>query len=250
MGIIGILGYFGVAIYYVGPYLLLIGGITMFICGMVERAKTKYAPKPRGLALIIAGVIAFLPGGIISGGRGIKAVNKAIDNYNNIGYQLSNGSVDDVERLLKKGACVEDAGLPEERPAREGELTLLGCVANYGLIYPDAAEKAELLIEYGADVNRVMCCTCDHPYYRSDFCSATPIIIAADTPNYELLKVLIDNGADVNAADYYGSTALDIVEKNLKGSTAFKNVYAQMKELLIQNGAQNGNTGSNADKKY
>lgn len=248
MGIIGILGYFGVAIYYVGPYLLLIGGITMFICGMVERAKTKYAPKPRGLALIIAGAVAFLPGGIISGSRGIKAINKAIDNYNNIGYQLSNGSVDDVERLLKKGACVEDAGLPEERPAREGERTLLGKVADFGLVYPDAAKKAELLIEYGADVNRVMCCTCDHPYYRSDFCSATPIIIAADTPNYELLKVFIDNGADVNAADYYGSTALDIVEKNIKAIDRFHpnyiEVFKQMKELLIQNGAKHGERSS------
>lgn len=243
IAIIGLLYYFCVTI---GPYLLLIGGITMFIFGMVERAKTKYAPKPRGFALIIAGVIAFLPGGIISGGRGIKAVNQAIDNYNNIGYQLSNGSVDDVESLLKKGACVEGAGLPEERPAREGERTLLGCVANYGLIYPDAAEKAELLIEYDADVNRVMCWTCEygHTGYHRDLCSATPTLIAAGAPNYELLKVFIDNGGNINATDYYGYTALDIVEKNLKGSTVFKNVYAQMKELLIQNGAKHGQRSS------
>lgn len=248
--LIGALYYLGVFLYHVGPFLLLIGGAILLTVGIVKLVKNRYYYKSKGLAFIITGAVLFLPGGIICGERGVKAIIQAADNYNSVYYQLNNGSVKDLERLLKNGACVEGAGMPEERPARDGESTLLGIVIDFNLVIPDATEKAALLIKYGADVNRVMCWRCEygHPQGRRQrLCSATPVLISADTPNYDVLKMLIDNGGDVNATDHDGLTALDIVEENINDTKRFHSqwieVFKQMRELLIQNGAKSGDKG-------
>ncbi|MCH5196498.1 MAG: hypothetical protein J1F28_07280 [Oscillospiraceae bacterium] len=226
------------------PVLLLIAGLIMLITGIVKRVKTKNELKPRGLALIIMGAIVFLPGGIIFGSRVVRSVTQAVtqatDEYNDIRHQLFKGSVEDVERLLKKGVNAKG-----ESYTREDITSLLGDAADYSIIIPDSAEKAELLIEYGADVNKVMCHRCDpdHSRYRSDLCSATPVLFACDTPNYDMLKALIDSGGDVNAVDYYGYSALDIVERNIIDADdrfhySYTSVFERMKELLIENGAE------------
>lgn len=242
--IIVLIYYICVFLYYVGPFILLIGGAVMFVIGMVKRFKTKNDLKPRGFALILAGALVFLPGGVICGGRGIKAINEAIDDYNNINHQLWKGSVEDVERLLKNG--VNSNG---ESYSPDDMTLLLVDVAENGLC-PDAAEKAALLIEYGADVNKLLCWRCD-PNHRNDYhyelCSATPVLIACDSPNCEVLKVLIDNGGDVNVVDYYGYSALDIVERNIIDADerfhySFTPVFEQMRNLLIENGAKNAVT--------
>lgn len=250
-GLMGALYYLGVFLYYVGPFLLLIGGAFLLTVGIIKRVKNRYNYKSRGMAFIITGAILLLPGGIICGDRGVKAIIQAVDNYNSVYYQFHDGSVKGLERLLKKGACVEGVGLPEERPARDGEMTLLGEVIKFNRIIPDGMKKAALLIEYGADVNRVMCCNCRDGHPRGEhnrLCSATPVLIAADSRNYELLKLLIDNGGDVNATDYNGLTALDIVEENIEDTERFSSrwikEFKRMRELLIENGAENGVKGA------
>ncbi|MCH5208103.1 MAG: hypothetical protein J1F04_04390 [Oscillospiraceae bacterium] len=215
-------------------------GLIMLIIGIVKRVKTKNDFKPRGLSLIITGAVMFLPGGILLGGYVADVVTQAADDYNNINHQLSEGSVEDVERLLKKGVNAKG-----ESYTREDITSLLGDVAKYSRVIPDSVEKAELLIEYGADVNMVMCDTCDpdHSRYRRSLCSATPVLFACDTPNYDMLKALIDSGGDVNAVDYYGYSALDIVERNIiddddRFHYSYTSVFERMKELLIENGAE------------
>ena len=222
------------------PVLLLILGLIMFIIGIVKRVKTKNDFKPRGLTLIITGALVFLPSGITCGIMVTRVVMRAIDDYNDINHQLSEGSAEDVERLLKKGVNAKG-----ESYTREDISIMLGDVAHYSRITPDSVEKAELLIEYGADVNMVMCDACDpdHSRSRRDLCSATPVLIACDKPNYAMLKVLIDSGGDVNAVDYYGYSALDIVEKNrIDANNRFNysraEAFERMKELLIENGAE------------
>lgn len=218
-------------------------GLIMLIIGIVKRVKTKNEFKPRGLSLIITGAVMFLPGGIIFGSRVVSSVTQAVtqaaDDYNNINHQLFDGSVEDMERLLKKGVNAKG-----ESYTQENITSMLGDVAKYSRV-PDSVEKALLLIEYGADVNEVMCSTCfpDHSGYRRDLCSATPVLFACDTPNYAMLKVLIDSGGDVNAVDYYGYSALDIVERNIiddddRFHYSYTSVFERMKELLIENGAE------------
>lgn len=235
------------------PFFLLVLGVVWLIIGIDTRIKyngdSELMKKSR--SLIIVGLIMFLPGAMICGEKGVNAIKQAVDNHNSVYYQLHDGSVRDLERLLKNGACVEGAGELEERPAREGECTLLGIVA-YGPLITDRTEKVSLLIEYGADLNRVMCWNCEYGHPRGEhrrLCSATPLLFAADIPNYEVLKLLIDSGGDVNATDYDGLAALDIVEENINdteyNSPNTIKEYEQMRELLIENGAKNSKKGVN-----
>lgn len=236
------------------PFFLLVLGVVWLIIGIDTRVKyngdSELMKKSR--SLIVVGLIMFLPGAMICGERGVNAIKQTVDNNNSVYYQLHDGSVGGLERLLKKGVCVEGADLHEERPARDGECTLLGRVAYRSLSITDSTEKAALLIRYGADVNRVMCCNCEYGHPRGEhnrLCSATPVLLAADCSNYEVLKLLIDNGGDVNATDYNGLTALDIVEENINdteyNSPNTIKEYDRMRELLIQNGAKNSKKGVN-----
>lgn len=226
------------------PWWLLIIGSLILLKGILTRYDTRNDINPRGFSTIVAGLLVLLPSGVIFGHKIITAVEQSNFNRNSIYYQVNYGSAEGLERLLKNGTVVEGIGYSEERAAKDGELTWLGDLAYHGSDCSDSVEKAALLIEYGADVNRVMClyrnCTHDGSY---KLCSATPVLLACDSPNYELLKLLIDNGGDVNAVDYYGYSALDIIEvkiKNTEHNHPTRNeVFKQMKELLTENGAVN-----------
>ena len=227
-----------------GPYILLFGGVFVLIMGITTRVKTKNDFKPRGFALIICGALVMLPGLIICGGRGIRAVNHAIYLHNDISHQIYDGRVGDVERLLKHRA---DGRGESYSPEEIDELFI--DVARYGDINPDPIEKAELLIEYGADINMTVCgrydCKHDKEENREELCSATPLHIAAEYQNDVMIKFLIDNGADVNAVDYFGYTPLDIVEWHKDESFSrdedwFIKRYERTKALLLQYGAKRG----------
>lgn len=55
-----------------------------------------------------------------------------------------------------------------------------------------------------------------------------PIVTATKTGNVEVIKLLLNNGADINAVDYYGQSPLffAIKEKNL-----------ELVKFLVENGA-------------
>lgn len=230
------------------PWWLLIIGSIILLNGILTRHDTRNDIKPKGFSLIVTGLIVLLPSGIYFGNIIVGKVEQSNFHRNSVYYQLHHGSVKDLERLLKKGAVVEGIGYSKERAAEDGELTWLGDLACYGFSYPDSSEKAELLIEYSADVNRVMCfhnSNCPHDKGADDhkkLCSATPVLLACDSPDYDVLKVLIDNGGNVNAVDYYGYSALDIVELKIKDTEHYRpariEVFKQMRDLLIESGAK------------
>jgi ankyrin repeat protein len=65
----------------------------------------------------------------------------------------------------------------------------------------------------------------------------TPLMQAASSANLELVKLLIDAGADFNAEDEQGRTALDVAQMYTHSSEEHRTLVAFLKER----GARNGN---------
>lgn len=70
-------------------------------------------------------------------------------------------------------------------------------------------QTAKKIIEYGADVNQ-------------RFNGMTPLMYAARYNNVEMIKMLIEKGADLSEKDSRGNTAIKYAElSNAKEATAF-----------------------------
>ena len=70
----------------------------------------------------------------------------------------------------------------------------------------------------------------------------TPLIFAAGgrKPNLEIVTMLLDAGADINAKDYSNKTALDYAIRESDTAISHQDVYAQIAELLKQRGGKRG----------
>lgn len=87
-------------------------------------------------------------------------------------------------------------------------------------------EMVKLLLERGVN-----------PNLPSTAAGYTPLMQAASSANLELVRLLIDAGADLNAEDEHGRTALDDAEMYTHSSESHRAVVAFLKER----GARNGN---------
>ena len=87
-------------------------------------------------------------------------------------------------------------------------------------------EMVKLLLERGVNPNT-----------PSTAVGYTPLMQAASSANLELVKMLLDAGAELNAEDQHGRTALDEAEMYTHSSEAHRTVVAYLKER----GARNGN---------
>jgi ankyrin repeat protein len=87
-------------------------------------------------------------------------------------------------------------------------------------------EMVKLLLERGVNPNT-----------PSIAVGHTPLMQAASSANLELVKLLVDAGADLNAEDQHGRTALDDAETYTHSSESHRTVVAFLKER----GARNGN---------
>ena len=122
------------------------------------------------------------------------------------------------------------------------------CELSYSNEVPQCAEKMQLLIDYGADVNwQIHWCEFapeehgsiayeqDRSAYN-DSCGETPLMMASNSGNVEAVKILLKNGAKVNAQDYCGDSAL-IYACKPSGYSIGEDAQEEVVRLLLANGA-------------
>ena len=114
------------------------------------------------------------------------------------------------EDYLEVGKVLLENGADVNARSGSSQFTPLHATA-----YRDNAAFAKLLLTHKADVNAL-----------SD--GTTPLLEAASQGSPELIEVLIANGADVNARDKAGVTAL---------SRSFGNIHKETSEVLRTHGA-------------
>ena len=225
-------------------------GLILLIIGIVKKAKNKkMGRKSRGSkVLIVFGSVLLFPIIAILIVGSVSTVHSNMKNRGLIGYQVKEGTVEGVERLLKKGVspdCVRDT-TDENVAATDGEYTLL-CYLCYSDEVPEYAEKMQLLIDYGADVNWQMhwcefepeehiSIKYDQEIGYNDSCGETPLMMASGAGNVEAVKVLLENGADVNAQDYCQDSALIYASKP-NGYSSGEDSQVEIVKLLLEYGA-------------
>lgn len=233
---------------------LVLGIGAAIICGIIGVIKFvpsllayKHTHDRKSFDAMINSICLVLPIIIVGGGALIKKIYSDVSEYNNLYYQANFETVEGMERLLKKGIYPDcKATNLENRPARDGEYTILTNLANYNHHHEDTYEKMKLLIEYGADVNYKACPNC-RGEHGNVYCQYSAIMLVCERPGYqavEIIELLLDNGADINAVSYSGETALDIIEdriaycksRDIEPSDQTKAI----RKLLIDNGAKRG----------
>lgn len=110
------------------------------------------------------------------------------------------GNKEMLKFLIKNGADVNAQNI-------FGWNALHNAIRPYDLKKDDDLDNVKLLVENGANVN----ITAD---------SKTPLMLSVSRGNNEILNFLIDNGADVNAQDVNGDTALHNACDYTKGNFA------------------------------
>ncbi|MBQ3162279.1 MAG: ankyrin repeat domain-containing protein [Oscillospiraceae bacterium] len=160
---------------------------------------------------------------------------------------VEHGEFEAAQKLIENGITPDIpayASTESNEPAAEGEHTLLMEYCGSEFTYPDADyEQVEFLVRSGADVNRrAWTHKAEHishsgdstyGYRYSDACGITPLMLAASAGNTETVRLLIEYGADVNAANYCGKTPLMYAATSQKGDRTVEII-----EILLENGAE------------
>lgn len=183
------------------------------------------------------------------------AVIEIKSNYeqkNSLAFNVTTGNYERAEELLEKGVS-PDCTFESNKPAKDGKQTLLSLLCekegfvHYSNKYAvdreltqEEIKMIKLLIEYGANVNAVDYVheaqhsdkTAHSIYMTDDRCGYTPLMHAVYNGNTELVKLLIENGADVNVRDYTGFTPVATVADSLNDDPG-----VEILRILIENGA-------------
>lgn len=183
------------------------------------------------IVLRVIGSIASLPIVLAIGICIYAGIANIVDKNTNLPRAVMSNDYVRAERILRRGAD------PDIRD-RDGK-TLLMCIVSHDAFAPDEGydryeyinddsrsdeddiEMMELLLEYGADINATVTDCGDESnheydengwnsiYANSDHpCGNTPLIYAVRLNNADIVEFLIDNGADVNAANACGFTPI------------------------------------------
>lgn len=180
----------------------------------------------------------------------IALVSTKIKHDQSLWYNVNTGNFAQVEKLIAKGAspnCTKDSN----EPAKDGEISILvslcmhhGFTVQNGFedtkdheLTEDEKKMIQLLIDKGADMEYRYYYHEEHNfdnYYEdSDGCGSTPLLCAVRYGDYELVKLLVENGADINAKDAYGYNAAALVADELNDKYG-----AEIAQYLVDNGAE------------
>lgn len=238
------MAFMGIFMMYMVVILAVLGfcssvGIVLLVLSYI--LKRRYVKNPEGkkkLYLIprIVGWLFMIPV-IATGGLVLYAVvSTNIEKNGSLSRQVMEGRYEAAERLLKRGVS-PDCTMDSNEAATDGEESLLnvlcrkGFVDKYGSpIHTDNTEADELkmiqlLLDYGADIEHIHYM---HPedygwhtyedeesYYRySDACGSTPLLDATWANRPDIVALLLENGADVQAEDFSGYNAINLVADN------------------------------------
>lgn len=213
-------------------------GIIFLIISAVKHRKWKKQPGKRKTYLVfrVLGIICMIPLLIVLIMIPYEIITSKIHKHNSLRYHVMQGNFEDVERILESGVS-PDCTLESNDPAEPGEQTLLSVLCENGFTDmggdPRDDEETEeelkmiqLLIDYGADIEST---TYYHEkeatshqyneesdyYNSSDKCGYTPLLLAVYNGRIETVKLLVENGADINATDFCGFNAIATVADNM-----------------------------------
>lgn len=135
------------------------------------------------------------------------------DKYNDpLKMACAGNNIDSVNRLLQAGVDPNISSLPQCYAVRNNALDILKTLVAYGANYRNYPllalscefnyiDIADFLIGLGCDVNQ----------YRD---TNTPLMHACKNNNFELVKLLLNNKADINLVSFHGNKAIDYVSSD------------------------------------
>ena len=255
--------FLGVTVIVLGSCLIL--GSLFLIIAFVMRSKagkdlkydeagkahiSKWYLLPGGI-----GILFFLPLIITVAIVAYALVADSINNSKSLSYQVMHNNYRQAEKLLKSGVS-PDCTIDSNEHAAPGEKTLLmimsgagGYVDDFGdpvdeVFTADEERMMKLLIDNGADIESVYYyheedfegheyVTETDYYYYSDGCGRTPVLEAAANGNFDVVKFLVDEGADISAHDYTGYGIVETIADNLDDDRGY-----EMLVFAVDNGAR------------
>lgn len=203
--------------------------IVFLILAMVLKKKKRKV----FVVFLVLGILCGLPLLGFIGSLIYAWISTSLEHHGSLSYQVTNGNFAQAERLLNKGVS-PDCTLGSNEPAADGEETLLCWLCDGGLTDTDSepstknqgtkdnCRMAKLLLDYGADVNYVTyrheyddsihTVTDETSYYMpSDRCGRTPFLLAVENVDEDMVSLLVEYGADIEARDFCGFGALEIL---------------------------------------
>lgn len=228
---------------------LLLAAFVMFIIMLIKgidftvgALKSPHRNDPGAKKKLITGIVLTAIPLALAIWIGIGALADYTSEHGVLYNQANSGTVKGMERILKKGVpadCVASGDPGKNVLATGTETTVLGYRVSY---YTDIrnerqqyGEKIQLLIDYGADVNRKMC------YLSQPDKIETPYLMAIKRGDYGLIELMLKNGANVNEQYPDGTTALDWVNKNIEYysdenqyNEDILEYFVKIKELLLK----------------
>lgn len=224
-------------------------GLVMFIPSLAAYIKSR--EKKRFKSMLI-GAYMMAPIVLIGVCLGFSKLKTGMHDYNSIHYQMNLGTLEGMERLLKNGADPNSSW--SDVRAKTGEYSLISDLAVYNRQRKDTYERMKLLIEYGADVDWESCVNCRsysnggfHYEHGNVFCKYTPLMFVCHDPGNqaaEIVDLLLDNGANVNAEGYDGKTPLDLIDQHIraydKSDEPVPEKYLMIKQSIIAHGGKAG----------